>query len=420
MSLFKPLFSRLIPSKPESQTPKERESLSFVTVLLLIMLDLFVAITLVRGLQNQTAMLTDPELKYPRKCRELLRDLPRLSDPRYYSRFLDGKMTPSIDRYYRKQMKRARSEFVDPRCREILKLAESIARTPQRRGFENDYRKLLSDKRGVQNEIAQLEQRYNTILFEKIADQPPSKSIRPHREINAENVREKYESLKRELSQITLKEEALKKSFCDHKEVRRLIMLAKSESDSILKAYERDARWLQIKKDAIQLLLLLPVVILFYLLLRRAIAKKSEIRYLIFKNLYLTVLIILLSLLSHILYVLIPKSFIASVIAFFAKLKLPILAYYLLIGLGVLLFGWVIIRCYQRKSVTDFGKSGKTLYRTSRCVHCQERVDYLRMRFCPGCGEALQRRCPHCGRWSIAFFDHCMQCGRPMSKEQVP
>jgi len=122
-------------------------------------------------------------------------------------------------------------------------------------------------------------------------------------------------------------------------------------------------------------------------------------------------MVFLITSIIPIIYRLIPHVFIEKVLMFFYTLQIPFIAYYLLLVLGIVVFGFIILKLQNysknKKSTTiTFIES----YRFSKCPRCSVKVDYMRMNFCPNCSETLKIACPKCGKYTIKEFEYCFNC----------
>lgn len=400
------------------------EPFSKFSILLIIILDIFLFITILTGIDSEKDMSPAVGVKYPYQCQNHF-------DPKYqstvwnsatggytYDRFpfmeYESFYIPTHSEYYSgKNIQTYNDKRMAPLCTELYK---KIAVFSQSKEFENNKElknNLRNDKRNVVSEINSIEKRYNTSLFEKVSDvdQDRDKVIRD----KYYSLLEKEKNIDRQIKEI--------KAVSTYKGYQDYVDFINENRDSFKKEYESYAFWqpfisfLYLLKFTVPLLLL---SLLAYRFSTRAASKISVPNKLI--TLISSHIIIIISLpifidVLRLIFHIVPRRFLEKIITFLYQYGFIFLGYYFLMFLGITSIGLVVF--FIQKSVSKREKvrremKEKTLYidayNQSRCPNCKNRVDYSK-NYCGFCREELNRVCSECNKRTPKHIQYCIECG---------
>ena len=135
-----------------------------------------------------------------------------------------------------------------------------------------------------------------------------------------------------------------------------------------------------------------------------------------FKNILVVTLIPTFISVFTLIYTLLPKIFIHTVVEFFYNIEIPFVVYYFAIALFIFIFGFTIIKLQKRFKEQSSKFKNNTItkiesFNTNTCNNCGNRVDYNTMDFCPSCQNQLRIKCNTCNEKTINGLTYCFNCG---------
>lgn len=390
---------------------KGKEKLSKLTILTLIILNIFIFSTLYQGIDFQTRVLNNPDTKFPYDCRDVLS----------YNSSVDDFNSYLYNNYnYDTKYQDIKDLEVDNRCNQILEKIEIVKNNIDIKSLKKQYDEYNNKSYKIDNELRYLEENYNTILFEKMSNQDSSKSI-VKGEVTVENVKVKYETLTKEKEEINQQKVDLTNQFKESSFVKDLIYYLDSNKELILEDIKKSEKFYSIKYELVILLFLIPLVVVFFYLMRNYLQKDRYILYIIFKNILIVTLIPTVISILSLINIFIPKIFVEKVLVFFYSLEIPFIVYYFAIAIAILLFIFIIIKIQKKfkednEKLKDNNISLVDAYNKNVCIKCGNRVDFNIMNYCPCCQNQLKVECKKCNTNSIKGLDYCFTCGTSMKE----
>ena len=235
-------------------------------------------------------------------------------------------------------------------------------------------------------------------------------------ELTAENVKEKYETFKKELEEINRQKIDLENIFKESNFVKDLLFYLDTNKETILEDIKKSEKFYSIKYELVILLFLVPLVVVFFYLMRNYLQKDRYILYIIFKNILVVTLIPTVISFLSLINIFIPKIFIEKVLMFFYSLEIPFIVYYLAIAIAILIFIFIIIKIQKRfkednEKLKNNNISIIDAYNKNICIKCGNRVDFTIMNYCPCCQNELKIECKNCHTNTIKNLDFCSNCG---------
>lgn len=388
---------------------KGKEKLSKLTILVLVFLNIFVLTILYQGIDFQTRVINNPNTKFPYDCRDILNYNTTIDDFNNYIYYSYN---------YDSQYQNIKDLEIDERCNLIFEKIKLIKENIDIQSLKNKNDELYNKSYNISSEISYLKDNYNTLLFEKLSDQKTDKSIIKG-DLTAQNVKDKYEKLSKELEELNKQKEDLKANFKEERLVKDIVLYLENNKEFILEDIKKSEKYYSIKYELVILLFLVPLVLIFFYFMKNYLKKDRYVLYIIFKNiLFVTMIPTLISFFSLI-NIFIPKIFMEKLLMFFYNLEIPFVVYYLAIVILVLISIFIIIRIQKRfKENSDKLKNNNITfvesYNKNLCNKCGNRIDYNVMNFCPCCQNELKVECKSCKKMSLKQFEFCFNCGDKM------
>lgn len=398
-----------------------KEKVSKVTWLFIMMLNIFAFTVLTSGISFQGEIYNSYKTYYPRQCINIMKtpdNLLKIDSYYYtsnhlYSDYLYGRSSSKISGEASKEIKKRE---MSKECLSVFESIEKIKISTNSKAKLELIRKINSEAYKNKNDLNYIKAKYDTTLFEKIAEQPQNKSILKDG-LTHNNVKKQYNDAKKAYEDKMKKIDNLRQAFKNHPDVQKLYVYINESKEDFLDEYKNRERNSFSKKKIAEILFILPIFMIFYFGMRYFIRKENYIFFLIFKNLAIVSLIPLLFLVGQLIYNHLPKVFISKLILFFYSLEIPFAVYYLLLFIGVILFIGLIVflqKRYQKKIEEEKNNnlSAGLSYSKSICNSCRKTVNYETMNFCPHCSDFLKETCEHCKEKKIKNLNFCSHCGK--------
>lgn len=384
---------------------KGKESLSKLTILFIIILDISVLITVMLGVDFQVKVLNNPNVIFSYKCTST----PSVSaldsfNNYYYKRTIDYKSYSTI-----------RKEQLDHRCKTIHEYLEIVRAKQPLKHLKTMHKQRSKEIQEVTRQLDNISARYNTALFENISEQTSQNS-------NTLKVKKQYDAYVLKLSQLKQAQEKQSYDFKMSSEVQALKDYIGLHKNDIQQESKHLKKLYSIKQELLTLLFLLPLLFLAFLMMRRYLVQEKYMWYVLFKNIVFVILIPTFISLISLIFLLLPKVFFERLMQFLIQIEIPFIAYYIAVALIVVLFGMIIVKIqhYHRNRLEQMKKNSISKidnFNKHLCNNCFAHVNYVHMNYCPNCQNQLKRPCVFCGKNTITDLDYCMKCGCDQNKQ---
>lgn len=375
------------------------EPLSSLSVVLLIILDIFIFTNVMIGVNGETAKVPKLAYYYPSECSRHFNDL---------QTDYNGFDAVSYRNTYASHLR----PHLSPQCQELEKIIEGI-RSDE--AYTLNLKSLHAlESRQQQNKIRleQLSAQYNTRLFEQIAQMPNNKELH--------DAKGEYDALN--LDSANLEEELkalpLVTALAGYKAYEAYIESNKASFAEAKKSYEF---WQPFKVYGHMLIFILPLLLLFGFLYRWSKGKElrqenyNPVVKIISAHIALILALPLVWYTLSLLYHVLPKTLLKNLIEFLVEIGLISLLNYLAIFLVVLFFGGLIYfiqkRTLRQKQAVSYSKNRQKLISWSQCFECEYKIDYTKAH-CPFCGVALHEVCSACHKETNLHERFCSHCGK--------
>ena len=400
------------------------EPFSRFSILLIIILDIFLFITILTGIDSEKNMSPTVSVKYPYQCKNHF-------DPKYknsvwnsttrgytYDQFPFSEYgsfyIPTHSEYYSGQkIQTYHDKRIAPLCTELYKKIAVFAQSKEFKNNKELKNNLRNDKRNVVAEINSIEKRYNTALFEKISsvEQDKDKKIRD----TYYSLLEKEKNIDNQIKEI--------KAVSAYKGYQEYVDFVNKNRDTFKQEYDSYAFWQPFISFLYLLKFTLPLLLVSLLSYRfstrpaRKISVPNKLITLISSHIIIITLLPIFIDVLRLIFHIIPRRFFEKIITFLYEYGFIFLGYYFLMFLGIVSIGLVIF--FIQRSVSKREKlrqemKEKTLYidayNQSRCPNCRNRVDYSK-NYCGCCKEELNRVCSACNKRTPKHIQYCIECG---------
>lgn len=386
-------------------TRLDRQPLSKAALTIVLLLDVFILSSIFDGLERHTAQLTQPYDYIPSECRDIVLDerwnttnrLERLSVHATLER--SNHSLPSPER------KEARHPVCDP----LLAALEAIKKDPELVRVFAAIRKLRQESGDLRTQSERLKGAYDTALLETIARQ---REGQPKVDALRSDLNAKTDTLNTLTRQIAEREATAERNERVLRMWAQIERLSESDREQLRTDLQRLNFWYPVKRLGMELIFLLPLIALFYLWNSASIRKDRPVQTLVSSHLLVIAVIPVLFKIIQLIYDILPKKFLAQLIALLESLKLVALWHYLAMALAIAAT-LALIYVVQKKI---FSREKLLAKRIARGL-CQDCGRHLPpgSQACPFCGFGQFKPCKHCGKLTHVHGSYCKECGQPMA-----
>ena len=300
-----------------------------------------------------------------------------------------------------------------PECRKLENAYKKIVNHPHIQSEISRIASLRQKEIRIASQIRKLDKEYAAMLLEKIGNQPKEKSIL---HAHADDVLKKLSALRTQESEVK-QLLAQKNDVMNYPVLQNFALLLNKTADTIKNDFAREQKFYRLKMSAQVFGFVLPIWLLFYLMYRFLTKRKKYI----FAQLsfYVAAAAALYALveLIQLIYSIIPKVFLAKLIAFFTSHNMIIVLNVLGILLFLVIFGIIIHKVQQNHAKNRARKDTKVLnVKRGCCFNCgTKRGD--KDTYCAFCGENLKTTCSACGHEIYRYTLFCNRCGQKQEME---
>lgn len=374
------------------------EPLSGISVVLLIILDIFIFTNVMIGVEGETAKVPDVAYYYPGDCsghfEKVHSEYTGFSRYRY-AQSRSAHLRPHLSAYCQELDAKIEVFTGQETFKSNLKQTEEIHNKQQQNSRRLD----------------QIASQYNTRLFERIAKMPENSELLNAKTEYDEIIRDNKQ-LEEELAQIP--------SVSTLQGYDAYVAYVNANRAGFKEAKKSYTFWQPFKEYGHMLIFVLPLLLFFGFFYRRA--KRRQLAQMAYNPVVKIIsahiaLILALPLLWYtlsLLYHVLPKTLLKRLIEFLVEIGLISLLNYIAILLVVLVFGgliyWIQKRTLKQKMAVKQSKNYKKLVSWSQCFECEYKIDYTKP-FCPFCGVSLHEECASCGEETNVHERFCASCG---------
>lgn len=385
------VFSRL-------RSISSNEPLSGLSLVIILFLDIFVLVSLFQGLADQTASFTTPADVIPYNCQTIAINTENFDTPQKVDQILSQvrnyqySMGTSYGMSYKYTPSEGRHpEDLHPDCLRIQTSFEKLQNDEAFLKLLDTQDQINNRKTSVETEINRLRGGYDTVLLEKIANQPPSESIN---ETTAGTIKEDLQKRTEELEQIRMEEKANLALIEQNSNLQAILTSLTPELAKSLRATLSGLEFTYpLKRLGVELLFLIPLFLLVWVWNSRSIARENGAQSLVSSHLLVVIFIPIFWKICEGVLEIIPERFLQTIMKFLQDLQILMLWYYFLILLAIGVTLAVIY--FLQKKVFSHKRLVEKRVEHSECQFCGKHLRETDS-FCPFCGESQFRKCKNC------------------------
>lgn len=395
-----------------------QESLSKLTIILIIALDIFILTTVFSGLEDHTRQLTSVNQFAPYQCKKTfinnpiskLKSLDRLTDlvTNDYVRE-KSKSTQYSDYYYNSNI------YFDKNINKTHPICQSFFHNIKTIAQNKTLKKVLTKRLDLSTKITQLQQAFNkqkntydTGLLEKIANK--TNTI----------ITNKAEFYKAQLALKNAKITNIDNELKTHPLIKSFIALVITKHKRTLSNdLQKFKFWYKFKEWLWQLLFLLPIFGFLYFWNSKTLKRKETIQTLISTHLLVVVSIPILIQTYSFLMSIIPHIFLKKLFQFLENLYLVGIWHYLVIVFIIILSIFIILLIH--KKLSNLERTYQQRLKKSNCYACNKKLPN-NANHCIFCGIKQTEFCSVCHSDTYLGGDYCQNCGytkKPITTNNV-
>ena len=382
----------------------EEEPLGKLSLIIVILLDIFLLSVVFVGLETHTSQLSSIYEYFPWECRQVLIEN-KWSNANKLDR-LQNIVLNDYNNYLRRDsfFDKNKLDKMHPDCKEYFQRIKAIAEN-------QNIKNMFIDRQNLQRKLSDWRKEhktgkdvYDTSLLEKIADNEskPSGSVAE----SMQGISRKYGEINAKLVSIssTLSNQQFVKDFFEQFGLSNSSKRNKLISD--IKQYEV---FYAFKELFWQFLFLLPIFggALFWYV--RSTNKKYATQTLFSAHLLTIASIPILFKIVELVLDLIPNTFFRALFKLLEKLHIMALWHYLLIVVSLLVAS-LLVYLIQKKFFNKQRIYEKRLI-AGKCCFCGKKLP-LESSHCPFCGKNQMKQCSHCQNDTFLGGSYCVSCGK--------
>ncbi len=372
-------------------------------LVVLLLLDVFILVSILEGLDVHTSQLASPSERVPQVCRDIV---------------VEGGWSPTnrLDRLDEAVHAYAASDrpaeqprrAPHPICAGVVDPIEAIRRDPELVRLLEMRRRLRAEARDIAVALSGPKAAYDTALLEKVAKEgaggPDVVAIR-------KDLRERTAALDAARAQLAAADAALDGSPRIAVLWGRIQALREEDRSQLVSDLRRIVFWFPVKRLAMQLAFLVPLFAAFWAWNSASIRRRRGVQTLVSSHLLVVSFLPILVEIVQAAYDVLPKRLLKAVLELLAAWNLAGLWHYLLIALAVAV-ALLVVHVIQKKVFSQ----ERLLERRIAKGHCQACGKPLPAgaRACVFCGFAQFTACGACGGLAHVHARHCRECGREL------
>ncbi|MDB9344787.1 hypothetical protein PN456_21480 [Nodularia spumigena CS-586/05] len=383
------------------------EPLNKVSLVVIIVIDLFILINVFTGLDDISRWYISPSQAYP--CYSQWQNYREETNTNKDYEIISSSLSDINNQISQEQIYQEVEERhlgkVSPTCLQYAKYEDQINISPNQQIIQNIVQK--------QTQVSQFEQKNSTIraqydstLLEKIAGQSREQSINV---VGAEKAKQELERNNRNIS--TLKQEIsnLKNQLVTKPESINFLAFLQNDNkfQPVEVNYQQASFWYPSIQLAFQALFLLPLILVALSVHNFAQRREYGLISLISWHLLVIFFLPLILKIFEFLQVGVLFTFIFDILRTILGGLLFLVSYvYILV---IPLLGFVIIQLFQKVILNTKAQAVRRV-QDSRCINCAKKIRH-NDKYCPHCGYYQYIECANCHNLTYKYLSHCHHCG---------
>lgn len=386
-----------------------KEPLNKVSLVVIILVDIFILINVFSGLDDISRWPISPEQAYP--CYSQWQNFRTQNTPEKQYQFLQmviprpGSFVSKVQESYQKNAD-GHLGSVSQICLDYGGQIDQL-RSPQNQAIIQtlDQKQIQIDR--LEQSNRQIRAEYDSTLLEKIAGQPRQQSINA---VTAERAKEQLAQNNRQIKALNQQRSTLKTELIAKPESQSLLAFIQNSAkyNVVEKGFKHARFWYPSIQIIFQSLFLVPLIAIGFFVHNFAQRKRYGLIVLISWHLLVIFFIPLIIKIFQFLQVgALFEFFFGLVSALLGGLLFLVSYIYILL---IPLMGFGIIKLLQRLIFnTQAQVTGRI--QKSCCIQCAKKIRQQDF-YCPHCGFSQYTECQHCHNQTYKYLPHCKQCGQ--------
>jgi len=346
----------------------ENEPLSLLSIVLVILLDLFVLVNLFIGLNEQTKQLTRPDEFIPNVCREIIIDKNWVEENRIQE--LSNLILQQQRSYWEIAPDKKDKHLI---CKDLYATINEMKSNKSLLAYFDERDKLVKRYNSYDNYQKQKNPEVDKILSD------------------IKGVDEKINAL------------TVVKGFW------AIVGKKGTLSETLTKDLRRINFTYPIKRLALRILFLLPVIIILFIWNSASIRKNRYLQTFISSHLLIVSFIPAFFEVCQAVFDIIPHKLFKKVMEFLESWNLIAIWYYILM-IAAILLSLFLIYILQKKVFTKERLMRRRLEK-KKCIDCGRPLPH-QLHFCPFCGGSQNSTCKNCHQETLQGASFCTHCGK--------
>lgn len=384
------------------------EPINKVSIVILILIDIFVLVNVFSGLHSVSRWPLSPAERFP--CYSAYESYHNSSQADIDYITIDALLIPEPSYIAPEVETTSRLGKVSNQCDRLNELQPRV-KNSETLAIESEINVLQNKISNLNAEISRLKEQYDSTLLEKIAGQDPEQSIN---QSTAEQTKADIEAAEAEVDLLQSQLADKKQELITHPTAAAYLEEIGNDNtyQRLQKSYNSATFWHPNQQFALQSLFLLPLILLAYLWHISAVKQSRGTQALLSWHLLLIFCIpFLVKILEFIQFGNLVNLVLDVVIEIFGGLVF--ISSYLLI-LVIPLLGFGLIKFLQR-FIFNPQVQAKGRITKKQCLQCSSKLR-LSDEFCPFCGFEQMRECDHCHEKTYKYTEFCHVCGTSLQQ----
>ncbi|MDD5376870.1 MAG: zinc ribbon domain-containing protein [Candidatus Gracilibacteria bacterium] len=397
------VFSRL-------RSISNNEPLSGLSLVIIIFLDIFVLVALFQGLADQTSSFTAPSDIIPYNCQAIAIDTKNYDKSQkidqillqarnyQYNDYTTYRVTPSSGN---------NPQSLHPECAKIEDLFGKLKNDAAFYKLLDTRDQIINRKSSLESAIDKLKGSYDTVLLEKIANQPKDQSISG---TSADTIKQDLQKNTEELATVLEEEKANMALIEQNSNLQGILAyLTPDLAENLKTTLSRLEFYYPLKRLGVELLFLIPLFLLVWFWNDHSIKRENGTQTLISSHLLVIVFIPIFWEICYGIFEIIPKELLQNLMKWLQDLQILMFWYYFLILLAI---GVALMSIYfLQKKIFNRKRLIERRIENGQCQFCGKRLKEGDI-YCPFCGENQFRKCGKCKEETYRELPICRKCGK--------
>lgn len=400
----------------QKTTTVNDEPLNKVSIILIIIMDIFILSNVFMGLNDISRFYINPSQAHP--CYSIWQNYREsIAKDKDYTIINSQQRQFQLDNNSNNltsQYQDINQQFlgsVNDICFEYATLKDKF----QLPTFQNIFKEIddkLANIRVIEQENNTIRQQYDSTLLEEIAEQPRELSIN---QIEARKAKETLLNNQAKINSLQGEIDQKKQTLYSLPESKKFLDLLNSDAifQQLEKDYQRANFWYPTIQITFQLLFLLPLIaIALWVNLQAEKAGNGQVA-LISWHLLVIFFIPLVVKIFQFLQVGIIFKFVFNTLSLVLGGFLFLVSYLYIFIIPLITFG--LIKFCQKVVFNKRSQASKRVQK-SKCLNCAKKIP-PQAPYCPHCGYSQYIECPNCHNMTYKHLPYCFHCGNPQTTD---